>query len=203
MRKQSISTQTLIKVIIGMAIIMALIWGFIFYKTQGHTMTKVKLETNYGDILIELNHEKAPISSSNFERYVKEGFYDGVIFHRVIKNFMIQGGGMAVGMKEKETHEPIQNEAKNGLKNDRYTIAMARTMDPHSASAQFFINTRNNDFLNHSKPTPQGWGYAVFGKVIEGTDTVDKIENVKTGRHGFHQDVPLEEVIINKASIVE
>ena len=167
------------------------------------TLPRVKLETNHGDIVIELNTEKAPVTAENFLNYVKEGFYDNVIFHRVIKNFMIQGGGMQPGMKEKNTRAPINNEANNGLKNDKYTVAMARTNDPHSASAQFFINSNNNDFLNHTAPTAQGWGYAVFGKVVEGTDIVDQIENVKTGNRGFHQDVPADDVIIQKASIVE
>ncbi|WP_234041035.1 peptidylprolyl isomerase [Advenella mandrilli] len=167
------------------------------------TLPRVKLETNHGDIVIELNTEKAPVTAENFLDYVKEGFYDNVIFHRVIKNFMVQGGGMQPGMKEKNTRAPITNEANNGLKNDKYTVAMARTNDPHSASAQFFINSNNNDFLNHTAPTAQGWGYAVFGKVVEGTDIVDQIENVKTGNRGFHQDVPADDVIIQKASIVE
>lgn len=164
---------------------------------------RVKLETNHGVIVLELNAEKAPVTTENFVSYVKDGHYDGVIFHRVIKNFMIQGGGMEPGMKEKGTKAPIQNEANNGLANDKYTIAMARTSDPHSASAQFFINTRDNDFLNHTAPTGQGWGYAVFGKVVEGTETVDSIEGVATGSKGFHQDVPREDVIITKASVVE
>lgn len=167
------------------------------------TLPRVKLETNHGDIVIELNTEKAPVTAENFLGYVKEGFYDNVIFHRVIKNFMIQGGGMQPGMKEKNTRAPINNEANNGLKNDKYTIAMARTNDPHSASAQFFINSNNNDFLNHTAPTAQGWGYAVFGKVVEGTEVVDQIEKVKTGNRGFHQDVPVDDVVIQKASIVE
>lgn len=167
------------------------------------TLPRVKLETNHGDIVIELNTEKAPVTAENFLGYVKEGFYDNVIFHRVIKNFMIQGGGMQPGMKEKNTRAPIKNEANNGLKNDKYTIAMARTQDPHSASAQFFINSRDNDFLNFTAPTTQGWGYAVFGKVVEGTEVVDQIENVKTGNRGFHQDVPVDDVVIQKASIVE
>lgn len=164
---------------------------------------RVKLETNKGNIVLELNPEKAPITTENFLSYVKDGFYNGVIFHRVIKRFMIQGGGFEPGLKQKETKEPIQNEANNGLANEKYTIAMARTSDPHSASAQFFINTNNNDFLNYTAPNVQGWGYAVFGKVVEGTDVVDAIEGVRTGSRGFHQDVPVEDVIINKATIVE
>ena len=162
----------------------------------------IRLHTNFGVIDLELNHEKAPITAANFEQYVREGFYDGVIFHRVIKNFMIQGGGMTADMTEKPTREPIQNEAQNGLKNDKYTIAMARTQAPHSASAQFFINTHNNDFLNHTEPSLHGWGYAVFGKVVAGTDVVDKIENVSTTRHSYHDEVPENAVIINKAEIV-
>ena len=162
----------------------------------------IKLTTNKGVINIELNHEKAPITAANFEQYVKEGFYDGVIFHRVIKNFMIQGGGMTADMNEKDTREPIQNEAQNGLKNDKYTIAMARTVAPHSASAQFFINTKDNDFLNHTSPSMHGWGYAVFGKVVDGFDVVDAIEGVATASRGMHDDVPVEPVIIEKAEIV-
>ena len=162
----------------------------------------IKLHTNFGVISIELDHEKAPITAANFEQYVKDGFYDGVIFHRVIKNFMIQGGGMDADMKEKQTRATIENEAANGLKNDKYSIAMARTSAPHSASAQFFINTTNNDFLNFKAPNPQGFGYAVFGKVVDGFDVVDQIEGVKTGNKGFHQDVPKDAVVITKAEIV-
>ncbi|HEY9035531.1 MAG TPA: peptidylprolyl isomerase [Pseudomonadales bacterium] len=159
------------------------------------------LKTNFGEIQLELNHDKAPVTAANFEQYVKDGFYDGVVFHRVINNFMIQGGGFEAGMKQKATRETIKNEADNGLKNDNGTIAMARTMDPHSASAQFFINVKNNDFLNHSAPTPQGWGYAVFGKVVGGMDVVDKIKAVPTGTKAGHQDVPVEDVVIEKAWI--
>lgn len=162
----------------------------------------IRFTTNLGVIDIELDHEHAPNTAANFERYVKEGFYDGVIFHRVIKGFMIQGGGFEPGMVQKETHEPIENEAANGLKNDRYTIAMARTMDPHSATAQFFINVADNDFLNHTAPTPNGWGYAVFGKVVAGTDVVDQIAKVKTGQRGFYGDVPVEDIVIQKAEII-
>ncbi len=161
----------------------------------------IKLHTNFGVIGLELDHEKAPITTTNFEQYVKDGFYNGVIFHRVIKNFMIQGGGMTPDMNEKDTRESIQNEAQNGLKNDKYTIAMARTMAPHSASAQFFINTKDNDFLNHTSPSMHGWGYAVFGKVVEGQDVVDAIEGVATKRHGMHDDVPVEPVVIEKAEL--
>ena len=167
-------------------------------------MSKVKLSTNHGDIVIELNDEKAPITVANFLEYVKAGHYSNVVFHRVIKGFMIQGGGFEPGMNEKrDKRASIQNEADNGLKNDKYTIAMARTMEPHSASAQFFINASNNDFLNHSGKNVQGWGYAVFGKVTEGTDVVDKIKGVATTMKAGHQDVPAEDVIIEKAEIVE
>ncbi|MBM3340840.1 MAG: peptidyl-prolyl cis-trans isomerase [Betaproteobacteria bacterium] len=162
----------------------------------------IKLETNHGDITLELDAAKAPLTAANFEQYVKEGHYDGTIFHRVIDGFMIQGGGFAPRMKQKATRAPVQNEAQNGLKNDHYTVAMARTSDPHSASAQFFINTTDNDFLNHSSPTPQGWGYCVFGKVTAGMDVVDKIGKVRTGNSGFHQDVPVDDVVIKKASVV-
>ncbi len=149
----------------------------------------IKMETSMGDITIELDFDNAPKSAANFQQYVEDGFYDGLIFHRVINGFMIQGGGMDENMEEKATREPIENEANNGLKNDCYTLAMARTMDPHSASSQFFINVKDNGFLNFSAETPQGWGYAVFGKVVEGTDVVDEIKGVPTGRNGFHDDV--------------
>jgi len=162
----------------------------------------VELHTNHGVIKLELNAEKAPKTVANFLAYVKKGHYDGTVFHRVIDGFMIQGGGFEAGMKQKPTDEPIENEANNGLKNERGSIAMARTNDPHSASAQFFINVADNDFLNHSSPTPQGWGYAVFGKVVEGQDVVDKIKAVKTGSKGFHQDVPNDDVVIEKAVVV-
>lgn len=158
---------------------------------------------NGGIIRAELYPEVAPNTVRNFVSLAGKGFYDGTIFHRVIPGFMIQGGGFLPGMHQKETHAPIQNEAANGLKNDRYTIAMARTMDPHSATAQFFINVVDNDFLNHTSPTPQGWGYAVFGKVVAGTDVVDAIAKVKTGTRGFHGDVPREDVIIEKAEIID
>lgn len=163
----------------------------------------IKMETNKGTITIELNSEKAPISSKNMVNYVKDGFYNGLIFHRVIPNFMVQGGGMNPDMSEKATKAQIQNEANNGLKNDRGTLAMARTNVPHSASSQFFINLKDNGFLNHSTETPQGWGYAVFGKVIEGMNIVDEIAKVKTGNNGQHGDVPLEAVIIEKMTVIE
>ncbi|TAL78560.1 MAG: peptidyl-prolyl cis-trans isomerase [Burkholderiaceae bacterium] len=172
-------------------------------KSAMSTSPRVKLQTNFGDIVIELNQEKAPKTVENFLRYTNEGFYDGTIFHRVINNFMIQGGGFEAGMKQKTTHDPIENEANNGLKNDRYTLAMARTSDPHSATAQFFINVADNEFLNFTAPTSSGWGYAVFAKVVDGTDVVDKIKVVKTGTKGFHQDVPVDDVVIEKATVVE
>ena len=163
-------------------------------------MTKtVELQTTAGTIRLELDDAKAPITVANFLEYVKAGHYDGTIFHRVIKGFMVQGGGFEPGMKQKPTKGEIQNEANNGLKNDKYTIAMARTSAPHSASAQFFINATNNDFLNFKSESAQGWGYAVFGKVVAGSEVVDAIEKVKTGRKGFHDDVPLEDVVITKA----
>jgi len=162
----------------------------------------IKLTTNHGVITLELDSEKAPKTAANFLAYVEAGHYDGTIFHRVINGFMIQGGGMSAGMKEKATNAPIENEAANGLKNDRGTIAMARTNDPHSATAQFFINVADNDFLNHRAPAGQGWGYCVFGRVVDGMDVVDKIKGVKTGNQGFHQDVPVEDVIIEKAEVV-
>ncbi|SUO97530.1 peptidylprolyl isomerase [Suttonella ornithocola] len=162
----------------------------------------IRLQTNKGTIDLELDYENAPITAKNFEQYVKDGFYNGTIFHRVIPGFMIQGGGMESGLREKTTREPIENEATNGLKNDRGTIAMARTQDPHSASAQFFINLKDNDFLNHSGKSLQGWGYAVFGKVINGMDVVDAIAGVKTGRMGYHSDVPTDEIIIEKAEVI-
>jgi len=162
----------------------------------------IKLTTNHGAITLDLDAEKAPKTVANFLAYVESGHYDGTIFHRVIDGFMIQGGGMGVGMKEKATNAPVENEAGNGLKNDRGTIAMARTNDPHSATAQFFINVKDNDFLNFRAPSGSGWGYCVFGKVVEGMDVVDKIKGVKTGNKGFHQDVPVEDVVIEKAEVV-
>lgn len=163
----------------------------------------VKLETSMGDIFLELDAEKAPKSVANFLAYVENGHYDGTIFHRVIDGFMIQGGGMTAEMAEKETRDPIENEADNGLANEAYTVAMARTMEPHSATSQFFINVKKNDFLNHSGKTPQGWGYAVFGKVVKGHGIVNKIKGVATGRKGMHDDVPVEPVSIIKAEVVE
>jgi len=162
----------------------------------------VKLHTTHGVISLELDAAKAPKTVENFLRYVNEGHYNGTVFHRVIDGFMIQGGGMEPGMRQKDTHDPVENEANNGLKNEAYTIAMARTSEPHSATAQFFINVANNEFLNHTAPTRQGWGYCVFGRVVEGEDVVDKIKGVKTGNNGFHQDVPVDDVVIEKAEVV-
>jgi len=155
-----------------------------------------------GTITLELDAEHAPITVANFLNYVESGHYNGVIFHRVIEDFMIQGGGFDTDMKEKETGDPIENEADNGLENDHYTVAMARTSDPHSASAQFFINTTDNDFLNHTSKTSSGWGYAVFGKVIDGEDIVDQINTVKTTRRNFHDDVPKQNVVIESAEVL-
>ena len=160
---------------------------------------KVKLTTSMGPITLEIDDQKAPGSAANFRKYVDSGHYNGTIFHRVIDGFMIQGGGFTKDMKQKPTEAPIKNEAQNGLKNDKYTVAMARTPDPHSASSQFFINVKDNDFLNYTAPTPQGWGYAVFGKVVEGKDVVDKIAKVPTGNAGMHQNVPTTPVTIEKA----
>jgi peptidyl-prolyl cis-trans isomerase B (cyclophilin B) len=165
-------------------------------------MAQVLLKTNQGDITLTLDSIKAPKSVANFLQYVKSGHYDGTIFHRVIDNFMIQGGGMAPGMKQKPTQAEIENEANNGLKNVNGSVAMARTNEPHSASSQFFINVNDNDFLNHTAPTAQGWGYAVFGAVSDGMDVVNAIRKVKTGSSGFHQDVPTEDVVIEKATVL-
>jgi peptidyl-prolyl cis-trans isomerase B (cyclophilin B) len=165
-------------------------------------MAQVLLKTNKGDITLTLDAAKAPKTVANFLAYVKSGHYDGTIFHRVIDNFMIQGGGMAPGMKQKSTQAEIENEADNGLKNVNGSVAMARTNEPHSASSQFFINVNDNDFLNHTAPTAQGWGYAVFGAVSDGMDVVNAIRKVKTGSSGFHQDVPTEDVLIEKATVL-
>ena len=163
----------------------------------------VTFKTNHGDITLELYADKAPKTVENFLSYVQEGFYDNTIFHRVIDGFMIQGGGMTPDMEQKETKAPIENEANNGVANEAGTIAMARTNDPHSATAQFFINVKDNDFLNFSSESMNGWGYCAFGKVTEGMDVVEKIKNVKTGNYGYHQDVPVEAVIIEKAVVSE
>ncbi len=172
--------------------------------THAGELPRVSLQTNMGTIILELDADKAPLSVENFLTYVREGYYEGVIFHRVIKDFMIQGGGFDTDFKKKETHPPIKNEADNGLSNKKGTVAMARTSDPHSASAQFFINTVDNDFLDHQSPTARGWGYAVFGKVVDGMDVVEKIRNIPTGSGGqFPSDVPQTPVIIEKAIILE
>ena len=162
----------------------------------------VKLHTTLGDITLELDSEKAPKTVENFLQYVKDGFFDGTIFHRVIDGFMIQGGGFEPDMTQKATRDMLENEATNGLKNDAYTVAMARTPNPHSATAQFFINVSNNSFLNHTAPTPQGFGYAVFGKVVEGKEVVDAMKKVRTSSRAGHQDVPLEDIVITQAEII-
>ncbi len=185
--------------------IFLIVFIFLFTLTsniQAET-TMVKMDTNQGTIMLELDADNAPNTVANFLTYAKEGFYDGTIFHRVISNFMIQGGGFTEDMNQKTVHDPIKNEANNGLKNDNGTIAMARTGDPHSATAQFFINVKDNDFLNFSSETPQGWGYAVFGKVTEGMDVVEKIKGMPTTTKGPYQDVPEEAIIIEKVTIVE
>ena len=162
-------------------------------------MRKVRLDTNHGAIVVELDDENAPATVANFLQYAQDGHYDDTVFHRVIDGFMIQGGGFAPGMKQKPTRAPVANEAGNGLKNRKYTVAMARTNDPHSATAQFFINIADNDFLDYKGPSPQGWGYCVFGKVTAGQDVVDRIKGVATGNSGFHQNVPAEDVVIQRA----
>ena len=163
----------------------------------------IRMQTSHGAIVLELDAQKAPKTVANFLAYAKEGFYDGTIFHRVIGGFMIQGGGFSPGMKEKPARAPIENEAVNGLRNNRGTLAMARTSDPHSASSQFFINLVDSDFLNFTAPTPRGWGYCVFGRVVEGMDVVDKIKGVATGSRGGHQDVPVDDVVIERVEVVE
>jgi peptidyl-prolyl cis-trans isomerase B (cyclophilin B) len=170
---------------------------------MAYTNPQVDLQTTLGTIRLELDAERAPLSAANFLDYVRSGHYDGTVFHRVIKGFMVQGGGMEPGLKQKSTRAAIQNEANNGLKNDKYTVAMARTNAPHSATAQFFINVSNNDFLNFRAESAQGWGYAVFGRVVDGTAVVDQIERVRTGSRGFHDDVPVDDVVITRAVIVE
>ena len=172
-------------------------------KTMSETQTKVKLTTTLGEIIIQLNAEKAPLSSANFLTYVNEGFYNGTIFHRVIPDFMAQGGGFDTSFNQKAVHAPIKNEANNGLTNTRGTLAMARTNDPNSATAQFFINYKDNTFLNHTSQTPSGWGYAVFGEVIEGMDIVDAMAKQPTSNRGGHQDVPKTDIIIEKAELIK
>jgi peptidyl-prolyl cis-trans isomerase B (cyclophilin B) len=165
-------------------------------------VSKVMLQTSMGEVVIELETQKAPLTTENFLQYVRDGFYDNTVFHRVINGFMVQGGGFEPGMKQKSTRAMIENEAANGLKNDAYTVAMARTSDPHSATAQFFINVANNNFLNFRAANADGFGYCVFGKIVEGREVVDKIKAVATGNRGFHQDVPAEDVVINKAEVI-
>ena len=171
--------------------------------TSMSTNPRVKMTTSLGDIVITLDAAKAPKTVSNFLAYVNDGFYNGTIFHRVMDGFMVQGGGFEPGLKQKPTKANVENEANNGLKNNKYTLAMARTSDPHSATAQFFINVANNDFLNHTAPTAQGWGYAVFGEVTEGKDIVDKMRTVATANSGFHQNVPTTDLVITKAVVLE
>ena len=171
-------------------------------KSPVNTKEVAVIKTTEGEMVVEFWPEVAPKTVENFLSYVRSGHYDNTVFHRVIDGFMIQGGGFEPGMRQKPTQAQIENEATNGLKNERYTVAMARTSDPHSASAQFFINVKDNSFLNHSAPTPQGWGYCVFGKVVEGMDVVDKIKSVKTGSRGGHQDVPVEDVVLERAEAV-
>jgi len=181
-----------------------LLFSTLTYATDKTNMTMIKFTTNQGEITLELDAEKAPNTVANFVSYVESGFYEGIIFHRIIPNFMAQGGGFTSDFKQKETQAQIENEADNGLKNDRGTIAMARTGDPHSATGQFFINLADNGFLNHSSKTQQGWGYAVFGKVTDGMDVIDKMAAIPTGSGGmFPTDVPQEEVIIEKAEVIK
>ena len=163
----------------------------------------IRLYTNLGPMTLELDHERAPKTAANFEAYAGRGFYDGTLFHRVINGFMIQGGGFEPGMRQKTPEDPIDNEARNGLRNAKYSVAMARTSEPHSATSQFFINVADNDFLNHTAPSAQGWGYCVFGKVVDGIDVVDKIKSTRTTRIGAHQDVPEQDVIIERAEVID
>ena len=191
------------KIILFMILLLTSTLSFATEKTMSDTPTKVKLTTNLGEIIIQLNAEKAPVSSANFLTYVNEGFYNGTIFHRVIPDFMAQGGGFDTSFNQKAVHAPIKNEADNGLKNTRGTLAMARTNDPNSATAQFFINLKDNTFLNHTGKNASGWGYAVFGEVIEGMDVVDAMAKQPTGNRGGHQDVPKTDIVIEKAEVVK
>ena len=191
------------KIILFMILLLTSTLSFATDKTMSDTPTKVKLTTNLGEIIIQLDAEKAPVSSANFLTYVNEGFYNGTIFHRVIPDFMAQGGGFDTSFNQKAVHAPIKNEADNGLKNTRGTLAMARTNDPNSATAQFFINLKDNTFLNHTGKNASGWGYAVFGEVIEGMDVVDAMAKQPTGNRGGHQDVPKTDIIIEKAEVVK
>ena len=189
--------------ILSMILFLTATLSFATENTMSDTQTKVKLTTNLGEIIIQLNTEKAPVSSANFLTYVNEGSYNGTIFHRIIPDFMAQGGGFDTSFNQKAVHAPIKNEANNGLANNRGTLAMARTNDPNSATAQFFINLKDNSFLNHTSQTSSGWGYAVFGEVIEGMDVVDAMAKQATGNRGGHQDVPKTDIIIEKAEVVK
>ena len=189
--------------ILSMMLLLTSTLSFATENTMSDTQTKVKLTTTLGEIIIQLNTEKAPVSAENFLTYVNEGFYNGTIFHRVIPDFMAQGGGFDTGFNQKAVHAPIKNEADNGLKNTRGTLAMARTNDPNSATAQFFINLKDNAFLNHTGKNASGWGYAVFGEVIEGMDVVDAMAKQATGNRGGHQDVPKTDIVIEKAEVVK
>jgi len=189
--------------ILSMMLFLTSTLSFATENTMSDTQTKVKLTTTLGEIIIQLNAAKAPVSSANFLTYVNEGFYNGTIFHRVILDFMAQGGGFDTSFNQKAVHAPIKNEADNGLTNRRGTLAMARTNDPNSATAQFFINLKDNSFLNHTSPTASGWGYAVFGEVIEGMDVVDAMAKQATGNRGGHQDVPKTDIVIEKADVVK
>ncbi len=193
----------MLNIILSLVLLLTTTLSFASENKMSDTQNKVKLTTSLGEIIIQLNSEKAPISSENFIKYVKEGFYNGTIFHRIIPGFMAQGGGFDTDFNQKSVHAAIQNEADNGLKNSRGTLAMARTGDPHSATAQFFINYKDNSFLDYSAPNSQGWGYAVFAKVIEGMDVVDAMADVATANRGGHQDVPKENIVIEKAEMVD
>ena len=190
------------KYLLFLTLLLTTTLSFSTEKTMSDTQTKVKLTTNLGEMIIQLNTEKAPLSSANFLRYVNEGFYNGTIFHRVIPDFMAQGGGFDTNFNQKTVHAPINNEANNGLLNSRGTLAMARTNDPNSATGQFFINYKDNGFLNHTSQTSSGWGYAVFGEVIEGMDVADAIAKEATGNRNGHQDVPKTDIIIEKAEVI-
>lgn len=189
--------------IFSMMLLLTTTFSFATENIMSDTPSKVKLTTSLGEIIIQLNPEKAPISSANFLTYVNEGFYNGTIFHRVIPGFMAQGGGFDTSFNQKAVHDPIKNEADNGLQNKRGTLAMARTNVPDSATAQFFINYKDNSFLNYTSPTPSGWGYAVFGEVIEGMDVVDKMADQATGNRGGHQDVPKTDIVIENAEVIK
>jgi peptidyl-prolyl cis-trans isomerase B (cyclophilin B) len=188
---------------VSMMLFLTSTFSFATENSMANTQPKVKLQTSLGAITIQLDAAKAPVSTENFLSYVKEGFYNGTVFHRVIPGFMAQGGGFTKDMQQKTVHKPIKNEADNGLKNKRGSIAMARTSDPNSATAQFFINLKDNSFLDYSSPTTNGWGYAVFGEVTEGMDVVDAMAQVKTGNRGMHQDVPQQDIVIESAEVVE